>query len=522
MIEKATFQILITSDLHGHLLPINYSDNTPSSDSLANVYGLIKTFRKPEGVLLDLGDTIQGSPLMDYHRLNRTDCPNPVAVCFNKIGYDFFVIGNHDFNYGREYLDEFLGTIEAKTLCGNIFDEEYKSVFGKPYEIMELRPGLKIAIIGLTTQYIPNWERKSTTKGLVFLNAFETAEKLVKEVKNDFGVKFVIVAYHGGFEKDLDSFEPYVEDTGENLGSRILEKIEGIDVLITGHQHRKICRKVGDTTVIQPMSYGKALAVVDVDFQFVTQWETISVKSELVETIGTSPDPSLSEWLLKIEEKTQEYLDASIGFVPDDDMKIDDMFLARLNKHKVVTFINQVQMNKSGAMISCCSLGNNVTGFERNISIRNVLSTYVFPNILVVVEIDGLRLKQALEKNAEYFVWSEGKIVANPRFSHPKMEHYNYDMFDGIDYTIDVAKPFGSRIVELEYQGKAVKDSDVFTLAMNNYRATGGGEFYMYRDLKIIKEISVDITEMLIDEIRNSHEIKVVDPMNIRIINSEI
>ncbi len=514
------FHLLVTSDIHGHLLPINYADNSPSTDSLANIHTLIRKLRRPETILIDLGDAIQGSPLMEYHRLSAEMFPNPVAECFNRIGYDYFVPGNHDFNFGRDYLDNFLLQLEAKTLCANILEEDLNPAFGEPYVILEPEEGLKIAIIGLTTQYIPHWERETTTAGLVFENAYEKAKELVDRIRNDPEVRFVVVCYHGGFEKDLETFEPYVEDTGENLGSRMLEKIPDIDVLLTGHQHRKICQMVGKTMVVQPMCYGQAVAEISVVFNAADDWKPDNIEAVLHETANTKARSSCGRWLRKIEKKTQKYLDAMIGIAPDDDMLITDMFEARLHKHKVVTFINQVQMQMSGAMISCCSLGNEVTGFNRHISIRNILSTYVFPNILVVVRISGRKLKLALEKNAEYFVLSDDRTIANPRYSYPKKEHYNYDMFDGIDYVIDVSQPFGKRIQSLKYKGREVVDTDEFTLAMNNYRASGGGEFNMFRGLEVVEEIPIDITEMLIAEVKRLKEVSVVDPKNIMIINS--
>lgn len=183
-----------------------------------------------------------------------------------------------------------------------------------------------------------------------------------------------------------------------------------------------------------------------------------------------------------------------------------------------MTLINKVQIESTGAMISATSLGNSATGFSKEITIRNVLSTYVYPNTLVVIEIDGKHLKMALEQNAQYFDLEDGKIIFNSRFSYPKNEHYNYDMFDGIEYIIDVGKPYGERIVSLSYQGRPVKDHHVFTLALNNYRASGGGEFPMYRGQRVVKEINDDIAELVIEYIRKNKIIRVDDPNNIRVI----
>ncbi len=520
MARIAKFKMFVTSDIHGHLLPVDYADDTPSNDSLANVASIIKTFRTEHSVLLDLGDSIQGSPLMDFHQLHRTKFENPVASCLNLMKYDYFIPGNHDFNFGRKYLEDFIHSINAQTLCANILSSDGQYAFGKPYDILEIEPGLKIAIIGVTTQYIPNWERKETIRNLIFENACQVAKDLVEEVKTKHQVQLVIVAYHGGFEKDLTTFLPYIEDTGENLGSRMLESIPDMDILITGHQHRTICQKVRDTIVIQPMFNGRAVAMIDVEFAKTDKWKTNSMNASLIESKDYLPDDEICSMLEQIENSTGKYLDKVLGHVTNNDMEIEDKFQARLKKHKIVTLINQVQIEKTNAMISCCSLGNHVTGFAKEITIRNILSTYVFPNTLVVLEIDGNSLKKALEKNAEYFVIEQGEIVSNPKYSYPKKEHYNYDMFDGIDYTIDVAKPLGSRITSLKYNGLEILPTDMFTLAMNNYRATGGGEFTMYRNLKIVKEVQSDIATLLIEYIKKHKFISVKDTDNIMVINS--
>jgi len=512
------FRLFLTSDLHGHLMPTDYAHGRSSSDSLANVASIIKANRTENSVLIDLGDTIQGSPMMEYHQQNRHRCPNPAALCFNYLKYDYFIPGNHDFNYGRNYLESFINQLSAATLCANILTDTGEYAFGLPYEIISYPEGPKVAIIGVTTQYIPHWEKKHNIHNLVFKNAFEVARDLVAQIRQDNQADLVILAYHGGFERDLETFEPYVEDTGENLGSKMLASIKGIDILLTGHQHRTILQSVGDTLVIQPKFFGKALAMIDVVLVKKTKWIIESKQGVLIDTADYVADKDTCALLKEIEAKTERYLDKVVGYVPNDDMRIEDGFEARFHKHKIVSLINRVQMEKTGAMISCCSLGNDVTGFGREITIRNILSTYVFPNDLVMLEIDGANLKLALEKNAEYFAIENGKIVANPKYSFPKMEHYNYDMFDGIDYTIDVSRPIGSRIISLRRAGKDIAPEDSFTLAMNNYRATGGGEFTMYRNLKIIREFPTDIASLLIEYIKKRKTIVCEETDNIKVI----
>ncbi len=512
-------RLLCTSDIHGKIMPLNYADNSLENKGLAIISNVIKDLKTARTIMIDVGDILQGSPLMYFHQLNRMNYENPIVTCFNHIGYDYFVPGNHDFNYGLEYLHEFIKKIEAKTLCSNIFDNEGDLLFRNDYDIINYDGGPKIAIIGVTTQYIPNWENPINIKGLFFENAFSSARRIIKDIRDNGKADLVILAYHGGFERDLHSHEFFVNDTGENLGSKILEEISGIDCLITAHQHREISEKIGNTIVMQVGSSGSNVGMVDFEFAYDGKWNLIESKTELVETSKYEPDLQCVEKLSDIESACQVFLDKKIGNVVYDNLSVGDMFKARLNKHPIVTFINKVQLEASKAMVSGTSLPNSVTGFSKSITIRNVLSTYVYPNTLTVLEANGLQLRMILEKNAEYFICEDGIIKSNPRFSYPKVQHYNYDMFDGIEYIIDIDEPFGSRIKEIKYMGKTILDTDVFTLVVNSYRASGGGDFEEFKKLKIIREIPFDIAELLIDYIVKHQDIIVEDIKNIKILS---
>jgi 2',3'-cyclic-nucleotide 2'-phosphodiesterase/3'-nucleotidase len=127
--------ILFTSDTHGWLLPINYADNSKSKNGLSVLANAIKDYSKENSILIDLGDTIQGSTLMYFHHLNREKFPNPAAQILNRLNYDYFISGNHDFNYGMDYLNDFVNKIKAKTLCANISDKN-GLLFKQGYEII--------------------------------------------------------------------------------------------------------------------------------------------------------------------------------------------------------------------------------------------------------------------------------------------------------------------------------------------------------------------------------------------------
>jgi 2',3'-cyclic-nucleotide 2'-phosphodiesterase / 3'-nucleotidase len=512
-------RLLCTSDIHGKIMPLNYADNSYENKGLAVVSSIMNYYGTDYTIKIDLGDILQGSPLMYFHQLNRGLYQNPIVTCFNHIKYDYFVPGNHDFNYGLDYLKDFTIDIKCKTLCGNIFNQESQLLFDLPYDIIQYPNGPKVAVIGLTTQYIPNWENPIYIKGLKFENAFKAAKKIVNDLKKNHNLDLIILAYHGGFERDLHTGEFFVEDTGENLGSKILEEIQDIDCLITAHQHRKISDNINETFVMQVGSSGDCVGLIDFEFVFDEKWILLSQKGRLIKAEDSKPDQKCIDIISDIENACQVFLDKKIGYVTHNNLLVNDMFMARLHKHPIVTFINEVQLDASNAMISGTALPNDVTGFPKDITIRNVLSTYVYPNTLTVLEVSGLRLKKILEKNAEYFICEDKKIKSNPRFSYPKVQHYNYDMFDGIDYVIDIDQPFGKRIVEVKYQGKPIQNEEIFSLVVNSYRASGGGDFDEFKNLKVIREIPFDIAELIIDYILKHHDILIEDVKNIKIMS---
>ena len=519
MKKKFSLRILSTSDIHGSILAKDYADNSTTDYGLSRVSSVIKNLRNENTILLDIGDDLQGSPLMYFHQLNRKKYLNPMMKAFNYLKYDYFVPGNHDFNYGLDYLVDFVNSINAKTLCSNIYGNDGKLLFKNSYEVIEYKDGPKVAVIGLTTQYIPNWENPSYIKDIIFENAFESVKKSVGELRSV--VDLIIVAYHGGFERDLDTDEAYVVDTGENLGSKIINNIKGIDCLITAHQHRNIAQEAKGVTVIQAGARGSNVANIDIDFVFDNGWKVLNKESKLISTADYECDNYMYELIKDVEDDCQIFLDKKIGNVVLDNLEVKDMFLARLNKHPIVTFINKVQLKYSKAMISATSLPNDVTGFSKDITVRNVLSTYIYANTLSVLEVSGEILRKILEKNAEYFICEDNEIKVNPRFYYPKLQHYNYDMFDGIEYTIDIDKEFGKRIVSLKYQNKDVLDAEKYTLVVNNYRASGGGDFDEYKNLKVIRSLPFDIAELIIDYIIAHRDLKIENYNNIKIISKK-
>jgi len=501
--KTISMTILETSDLHGHIFPISYGTNEYEPSGLAKIATYIKQIQENEEntILIDNGDCIQGTPLTYHYVRQMQHLPNPMIQTFNMLNYDAAIIGNHEFNYGLPILKRAVSEANFPFLSANILHTETKEpYFGTPYHIKTLNHGFKVAILGLTTHYIPNWEKPEHIKGLEFEESIESARKWISYIKEHESPDLFIVSYHGGFEKDIETGKPTEALTGENQAYQICMEIEGIDILLTGHQHRLISDQVNGVTIIQPGSNGKFIGRVDLQYTFTSNdgWTCLSKRPSLISIESYEPDDQVMQMNKPFEEATQYWLDQSIGQIQGD-MLIQDPFQVRVQEHPFIEFVNRVQMDIANVDISNTALFHNqALGFSSTVTMREIVSNYIYPNTLTVIELSGQDIKEALEKTATYFIVNDhGQIDVNPQFIEPKPQHYNYDMWEGISYTIDVSKPIGSRVVRLMKDDSPLHMDQSYHVVMNNYRATGGGNYHMFKGKKVIKEIQLDMTEIL-------------------------
>nr|WP_269083305.1 bifunctional UDP-sugar hydrolase/5'-nucleotidase [Ornithinibacillus contaminans] len=502
MANTTTVKIVYTSDVHGNAMPILYGSNEVADLGLAKYASIVKRIRKEnENVLvLDNGDLIQGTPLMTHYVKEHATQENPMIGIMNRIGIDAGVIGNHEFNFGKKILTNAIKSSNYPWLSANIVTDDGKPYFGKPYLIKDLPNGVRVAIVGVTTHYIPNWESPAHIEGIQFHDALATLKHWVTHIQKEEKPDLVIACYHGGFERDLVTGEPTEALTGENQGYAMCQEIEGIDILLTGHQHRILTGKVNGVLVAQPGNNGKMYGEIHVELkqQDDDEWQLVEKEATIIPIGDTEPDNEILYYMENIEASTQSWLDQPIGYI-NGDMTITDPFHARVVKHTFVQFIQDVQIEASSVDISVTSLLNNESkGFSSVVTMRDVVSNYMYPNTLVVLELTGTNIKLALEKSAEYFTLDEaGEITVNPTYIHPKPQHYNYDMWEGIHYTINVAKPVGSRIENLTYHGEPLTADGTYHVVFNNYRANGGGNYDMLKNKPVVREIQQDTVELI-------------------------
>ena len=469
--------IYFTSDTHGYLYPNNFASKEPQLMGLLSM-----RFPKDENTLvIDGGDTIQGSPMTYFCRLNDRELP--VAQAMNDRGYDYVTLGNHDFNNGPEYLRRHLQTLNAKCLCANVADQENRlPVF--PSAVHTLGNGLRVGLVGIVTDWVNVWENPDNLVGLTISDPFEAAKKAVAELDAD----VIVGIYHGGVERDLDTGR-LLSQTNENIACRLCEELN-IDLLLTGHQHIAMANQSWHGThIVQTPCNAAAYVRVEMD-------ENGSFHSELCKV----PDQAvLTQKEETLWNDVNAWLDKPIGRLSRDIWPEDKLTMA-MNGSAIADFFNTVQLWASGADVSCAALGNELRGFASDVTVRDVVASYIYSNTLVVFEVTGAVLKTALEQCARYFaVGADEEICIAQSFLRPKEAHYNYDYFSGVEYVFDLSRPEGDRVVSLVRNGKSVEADEKLTLVMCNYRATGAGDFECYLACPRVREIQTEVSELILN-----------------------
>lgn len=485
-------KIYFTSDLHGYFFDTNYADRT--NRNLGALRCASQYEKDGNTLIIDGGDILQGSAFA-YYCQKELNSNQPIADMMNLCGYDFVTLGNHDFNYGMEYLNEYVTKLNASCICQNVIDKDGKHMF--PYQIKVLENGVRVGVVGIVTDYVNVWEKPENIKGISIVNPFEEAKKALEELKGN--VDLTIGVYHGGFERNLETKELLSEST-ENVAYKICEELD-FDILLTGHQHMSIeGQYVHGTYVVQPKENGTEYHCIEV----LMDGTENKISSQLKKADSTFEAEKVAPFM-EIEEKVQDWLDNVVGKLETPLLPESKIKMAK-EGNKIASFINQIQLHYSGAKASAVSLANEIKGFNSMVTRRDIIATYPYPNTLVVFEITGAKLRQAMERSAEYFAFDEeGNLCVSKAFLEPKVEHYNYDFYAGIEYTIDPEKEIGQRITSMKYQGNDIKEDEVLTVCVNNYRASGAGNYPVYQECPVVKEINTEMVELIMDYFEQSN-----------------
>lgn len=499
-----TTTIFFTSDIHGYVFPTDYTSDMVKHQGLLAINDSIT--RTDNTLLIDGGDTIQGSPFTTYLH-DESKSPDIMADVMNTLGYDYVTLGNHDFNYGYDYLTGYLDRLDATVLCANVSDDSDQSGLIKDFAIHTMPNGMKLGLIGITTDYINIWEQEAHLTNFTISDPYSAAQAAINSLRSD--VDVIVGIYHGGFEKDIHSHKQ-VSATSENIAFKLCETLD-FDLLLTGHQHIPMVNHlVHGTHIVQTPMNGLQFAKItlEYDLNLTTKAKTdqLRIQSELIIPEVTSClKESYNKWT-PIEANVQTWLDQYIGAL-DTKMIPGPHIDMAISGNPIANFLNQVQLDATGADISCTSLANAVLGMDTKVTLRDIVATYKYPNTQVVLEVTGTILRKALEQSAGYFDNNHGHLSVSEHFMKPKVAHYNYDYFSGIHYIINTKNSVGQRIESLTYKGCPVQDDQIFTLAMNNYRASGTGDYSFYTHCPVILDLQTSTTDMVIAYIQKHPQV---------------
>lgn len=485
--ETMDLQILATSDLHGKFDPWDYALNEESkSGSMAQIATAVKELRTENTLLVDAGDTIQDNSA----DLFFDEEIHPMVLAMNEMKYDVWVTGNHEYNFGGDVLKKIISQQKAAVLTGNVKDAE-----GNPladgYTIIE-KNGVKIGVIGMVTPNITRWD-SANLEGWTVTDPVEETKKIISEIKDQTDV--LIAVMHMGMNNEYE-----VKNSG---ATDLANACPELDLIVASHEHQLIPgEEVNGVLVVMNKNSAATLAEVHLilEKQEDGSWDVVDRTSESLDMSKYAPDEELMAKLAPYDERAREDAAVVIGRLEGGDLapenEIAEIPTAQIQDTALIDLINEVQMYYTDADVSAAALFN----MNANLKVGDIRKcdtalVYKYANTLYKLEMTGAQLKQYMEWTASYYnTWKPKDLTIS---FNPDMRAYQYDMFAGVNYEINIANEPGSRIQNLTWpDGTPVKDEDVFTIAVNNYRASSqlltAGEVYKEGDA-LPKLLEIDV-----------------------------
>jgi 2',3'-cyclic-nucleotide 2'-phosphodiesterase/3'-nucleotidase len=528
-------RILETTDLHVNIFAYDYyRDAADDTVGLARTATLVKAARNEakNSLLFDNGDMIQGSPVGDfvaYRKGMKQGDVHPMVAAMNTLNYDCGTLGNHEFNYGLEYLRNAMGTAKFPLVCANVVKSD-GALLQKPWLVMEREfqdeaggmQKIRIGVIGFVPPQIVQWDKAHLEGKATTLDIVDAANKHVPDLKKA-GAQIIVALCHSGIAGGE-------RKGGEENAALHLSKVDGIDVILTGHQHfvfpggKEFANIPGvdvqkgslnGKPAVMAGFWGSHLGIVDLDLVkdgdgwkvggFQTEARPIYERVDRKIVAKTSSDAAVLAAVQDDHEATLKYVREPVGqtrvpihsyfaLVSDDaSVKIvadaQTWYLADQLKntaYKDLPLLSAAAPFKAGGR----SGPNYFTDIKPGpLAIKDMADIYIYPNTVRAVKVTGAQVREWLERSAGIYNQIDPAKGGEQELINPKFPAFNFDVIAGIEYRIDptqasrydndgkIVDPNAHRIKDLTYKGQPVKDDQVFIVATNNYRAGGGGNF---------------------------------------------
>lgn len=497
-----TLVVVGTTDTHGWLLPFDYYTGRETPHGLARLVPQIDSVRAANPgrtVLVESGDLLQGNPLAFVHSRLGAGEVHPVATAMNLLRYDAAAIGNHEFNYGIAHLDSVARASEFPWLSANVYRAGTREHAYRPYTIVERVIDGRTVRVGITAVTPPGvliWDRENVAGRLDFPEMVGAVRPVVEEMRAR-GADVVVVAAHSGLEGS--SYDPAATGVPvENAAAAMAREVPGIDVILMGHTHREIAdTTIGTTLVMQAKNWAASLAVAELELASEGDgWRVVDKRGRILRPAPDARAPALEAALAGAHERTRAYVGRQIGT----SAAVWESTAARTRDTPILDLINEVQRSVTGADLSSTAAFSLSARIPQGpVTVADVAGLYIYDNTLKAIRITGEQLRAYLEKSAEYYLPCPGSGCE--RVTNPAVPGFNFDVVSGVDYTLDLRRPVGQRVVRLERNGRPVRASDTFTLALNNYRASASGGFSMLVGAPVVYDRGEGIRDLLIREI---------------------
>lgn len=543
--------IMGTTDLHGSLFNWDYYKDAEYHDCEANDIGLAKVATLVEAVrsrcgrdhtlMIDAGDTIQGTPLTYYFAriapITRRNI-HPMAAAMNHIGYDAAALGNHEFNYGIPLLRTFADQLDFPLLGANALDARTGRPAFAPYVIKTItvsgQEPIRVGILGLTNPGIAIWDKVSVEGRMTFPGVVEQAKIWVPRMRAA-GVDVVMVAAHSGATTSSSYGDAL--PCPENASTLLAEEVPEIDAILVGHAHveipeRRVVNQETSREVVltEPLCWGMRLSVIDLTMvRTGHRWVVRHVEASVLNSNTVAEDPHVRRLLTADHDKVVAYVNVVIGSCT----VAMSCATAHYEDSAALDFINLVQGEAvrtaiAGTPAAALPILSITAPLSREASIpagavrvRDVAGLYIHDNTLRGIAFTGAQVKAYLETSAEYFQQVTGAGPFTPDqltnavtvVAPGGTPDYDYDVMGGLDapltYDIDLAQTAGSRILNLAYAGAPIDPAAQFVVAINSYRQSGGGTFPGVTTAPVVYDAQAEIRQLIIDWV-TSHG--VIDP----------
>ena len=471
--QTTSITIVASTDTHGYITSYDFVNDKDIDYGLPYAAYLLKNIRKENKnvILVDCGDTISGTALTYYHANYLADKPNPVIKIMNKIGYDVAVIGNHDFDFGLQYLVNAINQSKFPWISANVYQSQFP--FSYIYKIVE-KGGVKVGFFGLTTPATKNFEPPKNVQDIVFKQMADAAKNAVEGLKKE-GADIIVALVHSGKGPMYVAKEPY-----ENALYYVLENVKGIDIAIYGHTHKENPIEIYNNVLIcQPKNYYQSLGVVMIDLQKRDgHWEILNKASTVLHVNGKKIK-SIDKEVKYITSDLKDFLNEKIGKYKE----AIEFFQDYKNPGSGFDLIIEIEKSvfkDADIYMSTLPYEGVVKEKGETLRVKHVFKLLPYDNYLVKCKIKGENLLKLLEKGADLFDAS-GKLKpdAKPHFC---------DIARNVEYTVDFGKPEGERVVIAKVNGKDFDKNAVYTLVLTTYRYGSNIEFFEKEENKYSSE----------------------------------